>query len=194
MPVLDVLNARAILIKAVDDMKFGKAPGLDGCPVWCVKKPGMTMLELLMRLFNVSFDMGTVPVDWHGSCKVPMYKGKSDNRNLVTREVFVLLSVVGKLYGRVQIKRVMDGTEFPIGEEQCGFNQGRGCMDQVFSERQVFKKYLVNAKVVFLAFMDLEKVYNMIDLHGMWQMPRVYGVEENCSKQCRVFMEIAEHQ
>ena len=42
-----------------------------------------------------------------------------------------LLSVVGKLYGRVLIKRVRGRTESAIGEEQCGFRQGRGCIDQV---------------------------------------------------------------
>ena len=46
-----------------------------------------------------------------------------------------LLSVVGKLYGKVSIKRVRAGTECAIGQEQCGFWQGRGCMDQVFAER-----------------------------------------------------------
>ena len=46
-----------------------------------------------------------------------------------------LLSVVGKLFGVVQIKRVRAGTECTIGEEQCGFMQGRGCMDQVFAVR-----------------------------------------------------------
>ena len=29
---------------------------------------------------------------------------------------------------------------------------------------------------VFWAFMDLEKAYDIIDRHGMWQMLRVYGV------------------
>ena len=37
--------------------------------------------------------------------------------------------LVGKLFGRVLIKRVMAGTECAIGEEQCGFRQGRECMD-----------------------------------------------------------------
>ena len=40
------------------------------------------------------------------------------------------------------IKRVRTGTECAIGEEQCGFRQGRGCMDQVFAVRQVGEKYL----------------------------------------------------
>ena len=54
--------------------------------------------------------------------------------------------------------------------------QGRGCMDQVFAVRQVCEKYLANGNDVFWAFMNLEKAYDTIDRHGMWQMLRVYGV------------------
>ena len=32
------------------------------------------MLERLVRLLNVSFDMGVVPMDWRGVCVVPLYK------------------------------------------------------------------------------------------------------------------------
>ena len=86
------------------------------------------------------------------------------------------MSVVGKLYGKVLVKRVRAGTECSIGVEQCGFRKGRGCMDQVFAVRQVCEKYLANGKDVFWAFMDLEKAYDTVDRYGMWQMPRVYGV------------------
>ena len=78
-----------------------------------------------------------------------------------------MLSVVGKLFGRVLIKIVWAGTECAIGEEQCGFRQGRGCMDQVFAVRQVYEKYIANRKDLFCAFMDLEKAYDTIDRHGM---------------------------
>ena len=74
------------------------------------------------------------------------------------------------------IKIVRARTECAIGEEQCGFRQGRGFMDQVFAVRQVCEKYLANGKDVFWAFMDLEKAYDTIDRLGMWQMPRGYGV------------------
>ena len=46
MPVLGELNERAILIKdaqeAVNEMKSGKTPGMDGVPGECLKKCGMT--------------------------------------------------------------------------------------------------------------------------------------------------------
>ena len=60
-----------------------------------------------------------------------------------------MLSVVGKLFGGVLIKRVRARTECAIGEERCGFRQGRGCMDQVFAVKQVCEKYLANGKDVF---------------------------------------------
>ena len=45
-------------MEAVNEMKSGKAPGLDGHPVECLKKGDMAVLEWLVTLLNVSFDMG----------------------------------------------------------------------------------------------------------------------------------------
>ena len=43
-------------------------------------------------------------------------------------------------------------------------------MGQVFAVRHVREKYLANWRDVFWAVMDLEKAYDTIDRHGMWQM------------------------
>ena len=72
MPVLGDLNERAISLEeveeAVNEMKSGEAPGLDRFPVECLKKGGMAVLEFLVRLLNLSFNMGVVSVDWRGAC------------------------------------------------------------------------------------------------------------------------------
>ena len=60
-------------------------------------------------------------------------------------------------------------------------------MDQVFAVRQVCEKYLANGKDVFWALMDLEKAYDTIDRHGMWQMFRVYGVGGKLLKAVQSF-------
>ena len=64
MPVLGDFNKRAILLEevreAANEMKSGKAPGLDGFPVKCFKNGGTAALEWLVRLLNVSFDMGCI--------------------------------------------------------------------------------------------------------------------------------------
>ena len=62
MPVLGDLNERAISLEevgeAVNEIKSGKAPELEGFPVECLKKCGMAVLKWLVRLLNFSFDMG----------------------------------------------------------------------------------------------------------------------------------------
>ena len=70
-------------------------------------------------------------------------------------------------------------------KDQCGFRHGRGCMDQVFAVRQVSEKYLANGKDVFW---DLEKAYDTVDRHGMWQMLRVYRVGGKLLKAVQSFI------
>ena len=60
-------------------------------------------------------------------------------------------------------------------------------MDQVFAVRHECEKYLANGNDVFWAFMDLEKAYDTIDRHGMWQMLRVYGVGGKLLKAVQSF-------
>ena len=50
-------------------------------------------------------------MDWRGACIVPLYKRKGDKCECRNSRGICLLSVVGKLFGRVLIKRVSAGTE-----------------------------------------------------------------------------------
>ena len=47
---------------AVNEIKSGKAPGLYGFPLECLEKSGMAVLEWLVRLLNLCFDIGIVPM------------------------------------------------------------------------------------------------------------------------------------
>ena len=109
--------------EAVNEMRSGKAPGLDGFPVECLKKCGMAVLEWLVRLLNLSFDMGVVPMDWRDACIVPLYKGNGDKCECSNCRGISLLGVVGKLFGRVLIKRVRAGTACAIGERNVGLGR-----------------------------------------------------------------------
>ena len=127
-------------------------------------------------------------MDWCGACILSLYKGNGDKCECSNPKSISLLSVVGELFGRVLIKRIRAETECAIGDEQCGNRQGRGCMDQVFAVRQVCKTYLANGKDVFWAFMDLEKAYDTIDRHGMWQILRVIEIGGKLLNEYRDFI------
>ena len=57
--MLGDLNERAISLEevgeAVNEMKSGKDPGLDGFLLECLKKGGMAVLEWLDRLLKLKF-------------------------------------------------------------------------------------------------------------------------------------------
>ena len=191
MPVMGEENDREIkreeVEKALKGMRMGKAPGLDGCHVECLSKGGGAMVDWLVRLLNVCFREGRVPSDWRSACVVPLYKGKGDKYECSSYRGISLLSVVGKVYGRVLIERIRKGTEEVIGEEQCGFRRGRGCVDQVFVVRQICEKFLEKGKDVFWAFMDLEKAYDRVDREALWNVLQVYGIGGSLLKAVRSF-------
>jgi hypothetical protein len=57
---------------------------------------------------------------------VPLYKGKGDKYDCKNHRGISLLSIPGKLYGRILIGRVQKMTQGNIWEVQCGFMLGRG--------------------------------------------------------------------
>ncbi len=118
---------------------------------------------------------------------VSLYKGKGDKYEYNNFRGIRLLSVVGKVYGKVLIMRVREGTEGMIRDEQAGFRRGRGCVDQIFAVRQVCEKYLAKGKEVFWAFMDLEKAYDRISRECLWTVPRLYGLGGRLSKGVKSF-------
>ena len=86
-----------------------------------------------------------------------MYNGKGDQLEYKNNTGISLLSVTGKVYGRILIERVIEKSEGVTGEEQSGFRNGRSRADQIFVLRQVCEKMKENKKRVYVAVMDLEK-------------------------------------
>ena len=117
--------------------------------------------------------LSVVSVDWVIACMVPLYKGKGDVHECSDFRGISLLSVVGKVYGRVLINRIGDKTENVIAKVQSGFRRGRGCTDQILIVRQICEKYLGKGKDMYFAFLYLEKAY---DRDAVWNVLRLYGI------------------
>ena len=180
VPMMEVENESEItkeeVERALRETKTGKAPGVDGVTAEMLKEGGVTVVEWLVRLFSICFYLSMCPVEWVLAVIVPLYKGKGDVHECGNYRGISLLSVVGKVYGRVLINRIRDKTEGVISEVQSGFRRGRGCTDQTFAVREICEKYLKKGKDVYFAFLDLEKAYDRVDRDAMWNVLRLYGV------------------
>ncbi len=67
---------------------------------------------------------GEVPDDWKKAIIVPLYKGKGSRSECSSYRAISLLSIPGKVYGRVLTERLMEVTEGKVSEDQGGFRKG----------------------------------------------------------------------
>jgi hypothetical protein len=155
--------------EAVNEMKNEKASGEDGIANKMLKRGGPAVVEWVVRLLNLCMSVDCSPLEWRCAIIVTLFKGKCNKEWKNYRDIS-LLSTPGKVYKRVIIERVWEITEMHIRDEQSGFRKGRGCLDQVFMLRCVCEKYLEKQTEVFVAFMDLQKVYDRVDRHVMWEV------------------------
>ena len=52
----------------------------------------------------------------------------------------------------------------------------RGCVDQIFTLKQIGEKAQVKKCTVYVSFMDLEKTYDRVNREALWQVLRMYDV------------------
>ena len=178
--------------KAVKKLKGGKSPGVDGITSEMLKCGGECLLEWLRRVCNVCVLEEKVPNDWMRAIIVPIYKGKGDRSECKNYRGISLLSIPGKVYGRILIEKVRSLTERLIGEEQCGFRSGRGCVDQVFVMKQMSEKFVDKNKSLYVAYMDLEKAYDRVDREAMWRVLSMYGINGQLLKAVQSLYEKSE--
>ncbi len=74
-----------------------------------------------------------------------LYKGKGNREECNNYRDMSLLSVAGKIYGRILNERMIKITDKRVGDEQ-GFRKGKGCIDQIFAVEILVEKYLEGMK------------------------------------------------
>ncbi|MFA0954731.1 RNA-directed DNA polymerase, partial [Klebsiella pneumoniae] len=161
---------------AMRKLKNGKAAGIDGVTSEMLKYGGAVLDVRMLQLFNACYESGRVPEEWKFAVIVPLYKGKGDVYDCRNHRGISLLSVPGKLYGRLVIERVQGLTRAGISEVQCGFMPGRECAAHIFTVQQVVEKCVSVRKTVYMAFVDLEKAYDRVDRERLWGVLEEYGV------------------
>ena len=107
-------------------------------------------------VLNLVWEKGEAPRDWRDATIVPIHKIGSRMECTDYRGIS-LMSVVGKVFSRVLNVRIKGLTESSVMEEQGGFRSGSGCVDRVFVVKQVIEKMIERDRVMFMAFIDLEK-------------------------------------
>ena len=89
-----------------------------------------------------------------------MNKGKGDALNRGNYRGLKLIEQTMKVLERVVEGLIRQRVE--IDEMQCGFMSGRGTTDAIFIVRQLQEKHLAANKLLYMAFVDLEKAFDRV--------------------------------
>ena len=149
-------------------MKNGKNPDVCEIQVELLKAGGISLMKWMQMVFNLVMRFGKAPRDWMRAVVIPIYK-KGCRLTCSNYRGISLLSVARKWFGKVLNTRLRTSTEGNVMEEQGGFRAMRGCIDQVFTLRQVIEKGIEKRRELFMAFIDLEKAYDRVNRVKLWE-------------------------
>ena len=125
LPALEELDEELTLdelSEAMDSLATGKAPGKDGNPAEVLKCCKGSLTTELHEILCLCWREGDVAQDVRDANIVTLYKNKGDRSdcNNYYRGIS-LLSIVGKLFARITLKRLQVLAERVYPKSQCGF-------------------------------------------------------------------------
>ncbi len=104
---------RGEIVEAIRKLKLGKAPVSDGITAEMMKYGGEIVVDWMMLICNLAWEQSKVPEDWRKAIVVPLYKGKGNREESNNYRGISLLSVPGKIYGRILTRTGRQATLCP---------------------------------------------------------------------------------
>ena len=177
-PVLGppILISTEMVAEAISKMKVRKAPGPSGIVAEMLKASTEVICPLLCDIANAIIAEGVIPGDWDTSYIINLYKGKGDALERGSYRGLKLTEHCLKVVERVLEKVTRKVVE--INEMQFGFVPGKGTNDAIFILRQLQEKHLEKGKILYLAFVDLEKAFDRVPREVLWWAMRRLHIPE----------------
>ena len=99
------------------------------------------------------------------------------------------MSIVGKCFARVVLTRLQEIAERVYPESQCGFRATRSTTDMIFSVRQLQEICREQDQPLYIAFIDLTKVFDLVSRDGLFKLPPKIGCPPGLLNIIRSFHE-----
>ena len=118
---------------------------------------------------------------------VTLYKNKGDRSDCNNYRGISLLSIVGKAFAWVLLKRLQLLADRIYPESQCGFRAKRSTVDMIFSLRQLQEKSREQRQPLFIAFIDLTKSFDLVSRSGLFTLLQRIGCPPKLLQMIRSF-------
>ena len=122
------------LSEALDSLASDKVPGRDGIPAEVLQCCKETLITELHEILCLCWSEGEVPQDMKDATVVTLSKNKGDRSDCKYYLGISLLSIVGKVFVRIVLKRLQVLAEQVCPESQCAFCANRSTIDDLLTQ------------------------------------------------------------
>ena len=165
------------ILKAIKSLKNNKAPGIDNITAEVLKTDIRFATDWLYDLFYKIWNAETIPEDCCRGLIVKLPK-KGDRTQCTNWRGITLLSVPSKIFCKIIQMRLSDAINTILRKEQAGFRPGVGCIDHIFTLRNIIEQCIEWNTKVHINFIDLEKAFDSIHRDTSWRILLAYGCPE----------------
>ena len=163
------------IIKALKELKNGKAAGPDGVPAEALKVDLYTTATMMLPLLRKIWKQGCILQDWKKGHLVKIPK-KGDLGLCKNWRGIMLLSVPSKLLTRIILDRLKNAIDDCLRPEQAGFRKNKSCIDQIATLRIIIEQSIEWQSPLFLNFIDFRQAFDSVDRETIWKLLRHYGI------------------
>ena len=149
---LDLIPTLEEVNKAIKSLSKEKAPGADAIPAEIFSEGGPDLVDKLLEFFQAMWTREELPQEFKDPNITHLFKNKGNRQSCDNHRGISLLAIAGKILARILLNRLQghlecasedeEPSQLPslLPESQCGFRQGRGTVDMIFTVRQLQEK------------------------------------------------------
>ena len=121
----------------------------------------------------------SIPKEWKESRVVLVHKGGSKKEVRNDRPI-AIINVICKLFMMLIIDSINGWVEDSgmLGDVQVVFGRGRRTDDNLFMLERIIEMAKVRKECMYVAFIDMQKVYDRVNRKKLFEVMRGYGVHE----------------
>ena len=153
---------------AIRQLKYGKAPGIDGIHSELLSYGGRPIAEQLLKLFNQILRTGKIPENFKKAIIVVIFK-KGDRLQCKNYRPISLLNHTYKVFMLAIASRVKSDLYSFFPRSQAAYQPGRTTLEQIISLQQMVEKSIEFNTPLYAVFIDFKKAFDSIKLNNLWE-------------------------
>ena len=149
-----------VVASKINNMKENKSPGVDGLSPKILTETVEQISKPLAHVFNMSLQVGIVPLEWKEANIIPLFKKGSRNKSVNHRPVS-LTSVFCKLLETIIRDHMMD---IFVKHKliNTGFLKARSCLTNFLCFFEEITKWVDDGSLVDVIYLDFQKAFDKV--------------------------------